>query len=43
MVKIVKSFTDNIKKDKKWVTECKGTANVMLDIEVTPELKLRGL
>lgn len=43
MVKVVKSFTPAIQADKQWVNECKGSANVMLDVKITPELKAKGL
>ena len=43
MLKVVKTFTEAVKKDKDWGCESKGTATVMLDTKVTPELKRQGL
>lgn len=42
MLKVVKSFTAETKKDTRWSCESKGTATVMLDLEVTPELRRQG-
>ena len=43
MLKVVKSFTEAVKSDKKWACESKGAATVMLDTHLTPELKRQGL
>ena len=43
MLKVVKTFTDAVKADKDWGCESKGTATVMLNTKVTPELKRQGL
>lgn len=43
MIKVVKAFTNDVKKDKSWGCETKGTANVMLAVQLTPELKCQGL
>ena len=32
MLNVVKSFTEEVNADKQWASECKGTANVMLDV-----------
>lgn len=43
MLKVVKTFTDAVKNDKAWGVESKGTATVMLNTQLTPELKRSGL
>lgn len=43
MLKVQKSFNAQVSADKDWACESKGTATVMLDIKVTPELKRQGL
>lgn len=43
MLKVNKTFNKTIKDDKNWGSECKGSANVMLDINLTPALKRQGL
>jgi len=43
MLKVVKTFSDAVKKDDTWGCESKGTATVMLDTKVTPELNRKGL
>jgi len=43
MLKVVKTFTDSVKADKDWGCESKGSATVMLNTKVTPELKRQGL
>lgn len=43
MLKVQKDFTAAVKKDKNWGVESKGTATVMLDVVMTPELKRMGL
>lgn len=43
MLKVNKTFQKAIASDKDWACESKGTATVMLDTKVTPELKRQGL
>lgn len=43
MLKVVKAFNKTVSADKQWACESKGTATVMLDTKVTPELKRQGL
>ena len=43
MLKVVKTFTQETKDDKRWSCESKGTATVMLDTQLTPELKRQGI
>lgn len=43
MLKVVKTFTQETKNDKRWSCESKGTATVMLDTQITPELKRQGI
>lgn len=43
MLKVVKTFTDSVKADKDWGCESKGSATVMLNTKITPELKRQGL
>ena len=43
MLHVVKAFTEEVKNDKQWGAESKGTATVMLDVQLTPELKRMGL
>jgi len=43
MLKVVKTFTEAVKNDKAWSVESKGTATIMLNTQLTPELKRSGL
>ena len=43
MLKVVKAFRADVKSDKDWGCESKGTATVMLNTKLTPELKRQGL
>lgn len=42
MLKVVKQFRPEVKAEADWGCESKGTATVMLNTKITPELKRQG-